>query len=265
VKERRWTLWVHDARGKLHRGVVSHGDDAPTEPPDAPAEFHIALLARPAAVRRAPSATAICVPRLSRTRAIIDSSADHANEREIVAGLKRGELPPAVHAQYLAGRIALSTGEIEARSVFSRGCVVDLEHLARVLVEQTRAEALAPFTAIIRRELRLPPGADALVALEARLAPPDPAERPPARAPGILRLRSLLSRLKAGALPQTDLETMIEDLRFLRLFEREESPLDRRALDRLLADVIGGVPPRKTKQAKRKPAPILRMRPRGDA
>jgi hypothetical protein len=262
VKERRWTLWVRDERGKRHRGIVSYGEDAPQQPPEPPAQFRIALLARPVSTRRAPDATAICIPKLAKTRAVVDSASTPTGERAIVAALKSGELPAQEHAQYRAGRIVVAAGEVEARNVFAgAGHLVDLEHLGRVLVSRANAEALAPFIATIRRELRLPPGADALVALESRLHPPDPTERPPARAPGIVRLRGVFSRLKAGAVPEHDIETLIEDLRFLRLFEREAHPLRGEALDRLLADVAAASPPAR-KSTKREPATILRMRPR---
>jgi hypothetical protein len=261
---------VYDERGKRHRGIVSYGADAPTDAPDPPSEFRIALLSGPLSTRRAPDATAICIPKLAKTRAIVDRSAAPRDERAIVDALKRGELPAAEHAQYRAGRIVLATGEIDAPKVFTSGHSVDLEHLGRLLVAQIRAEALAPYTAAIRRELRLPPGADALVALEARLAPPDPAERPPARAPGILRLRAAFSRLKAGAIPEHDIDTLVEDLRFLRLFERDPHALSGAALERLLADIAAASPPAQ-KRPKRAPASILRMprrsdgRPRGEA
>jgi hypothetical protein len=262
VKERRWTLWVRDERGKRHRGIVSYGAEAPLQPPDPPAEFRIALISRPSSARRAPDATAICIPKLAKARAVVDSTSNPSGERAAIDALRSGELPAQEHAQYRAGRIVTAAGELDVRSVFS-GVErrVDLEHLGRVLVAQANAEALAPYTATIRRELRLPPGADALVALESRLHPPDPTERPPARAPGIVRLRGVFSRLKAGALPEHDIETLIEDLRFLRLFEREAHPLRGEALDRLLADVAAASPPAH-KSTKREPPTILRMRPR---
>jgi hypothetical protein len=256
VKERRWTLWVRDERGKRHRGFVSYGEDVPVEAPELPAEFRIALLARSARVPRAPSATAICVPKLAKGDAPVATTGN----TELIAGLKKGELPALQRAQFAAGRVVLEIGTIDAHSVFPDARRhVDLEALALLLVEQAHAEAIAPYTAIIRHELRVARNADPLSALESRLSPADPADRPPARAPGVVRLRGALARLHAGAPPRADLETFIEDLRFLRLFERDAHPLPRAALDRLLADVVGSPATRK-RTTRHKPATILPMR-----
>jgi hypothetical protein len=258
VKERRWTLWVRDERGKRHRGIVSYGDDAPSDAPAPPAEFRIALLARSSSVQRAPAATAVCVPKLAKTDAHVETS----GEIELIASLKKGELPILQRRQFAAGRIVLEIGAIDAHTVFPKSRRhLDLDALALLLVEQAHAEAIAPYTAMIRHELRVARGADPLAALESRLSPADPAERPPARAPGVVRLRGALARLHAGAPPRADLETFIEDLRFLRLFEREAHPLPRAALDRLLADVVGGAPITK-RTSRRKPATILPLRRR---
>ena len=263
MKEHRWTFWARDERGKRHRGIVSYGDDLPSEPPQPPAEFRIALLAAPASVERVPGATAICVPKLARAAALIDSATPRPRIAAEIAALKQSVLPRAIHAQYEAGHIVLPAGQIDAARVFTRGREsVELERLALVLVDQAHAETIAPYIAIIRHELKLKSGGNALLALEARLTPADARERPPARAPGIVRLRSALRRLKEGALPTIALETLMDDLRFLRLFEREEHVLRRDALDRLLADVRGGAPP---KSRRPRPAPILPLRPRGDA
>lgn len=257
MSEQRWTLSVCDERGKRHRGVVIYGDVPPAEPPTPPATFQIVLLTKPVSDRRAPERTAVCVPQLARRSLVnrIPTSAIAAHE--IVASLKRGKLPSTQHAQYAAGRIVLPAGHTDTAAVFRAKNAVDLEHLAQLLIEQARAEALAPFTAIIHRELIVPRGESPLQALEARLSPNDPAERPPARAPGIVRLNAALRRLNAGALPQVDIETFIDDLRFLRLFERDEHTLDRSGLERLLADVTGARP---RSSPKRKPARILPIR-----
>jgi hypothetical protein len=147
--------------------------------------------------------------------------------------------------------------------VFLRGSRVDLEHLALVLVDMQRAETLAPYLAIIRHELGMPPSANALLALETRLFPADARERPPARAPGIARLRRAAKRLATNAAPDMTLDELTDDLRFLRLFERTEHVLRRDALDRLLDDVAAratpGLVPKRTR------ARIINLPPRGDA
>lgn len=264
MKEHRWTFWARDERGKRHRGIVSYGDDLPSGPPQPPAEFRIALLATPAPIEHAPGATAICVPKLARAGALVDRATPPPGIAAEVAALKQSVLPRASHAQYEAGHVVLPAGQIDAAKIFTRGREnVELEHLALVLVDQAHAETIAPYIAIIRHELKLKSGGNALLALEARLTPADARERPPARAPGIVHLRSALRRLKEGALPTIALETLTADLRFLCLFEREEHVLRRDALDRLLADVMGGAPPPKSRRPRS--APILPLRPREDA
>ena len=101
-----------------------------------------------------------------------------------------------------------------------------------------RAEAIAPYTALIRHELGLPPGADAKRELAARLDPPRAVDRPPAEAPGIARLRRVLTALQAGRAPRADLEQLTNDLRFLRLFEPSTPAMERDAMSRLLSDVL---------------------------
>lgn len=263
MKEHRWTFWVRDERGKRHRGIVSYGNEVPAGPPEPPAEFRIALLAAPASVDHAPGATAICVPKLAKTGAVVDAADAPLGVAEEIAALKRGRLPRAQHAQYEAGRVVLPAGQIDSAKVFRRGReTVDLEHLALVLVDQAHAEAIAPYIAVIRHELQLKSGGNAILALEARLAPADARERPPARAPGIVRLKGALRRLKAGTLPAISLETLTDDLRFLRLFEREDHVLRRDALDRLLGDVMATAP---QSQSPRPRASIVPLRPREDA
>lgn len=99
---------------------------------------------------------------------------------------------------------------------------------------------LAPaYIGLIRHELCLRPGVDALLELAIRLRPEDPAARPPYRAPGIVRLRRALRRLEAGKTPASTLEEFAEDLRFLRLFEPAPPGMAREAMQQLLADVMG--------------------------
>lgn len=266
MKEHRWTFWVRDERGKRHRGIVSYGDELPDAPPAPPAEFRIALLAAPAAVDEAPLATAICVPALSKRGALVDASVAPLSAGAELAALKQGLLPPAQHARYEAGRIVLPSGAIDAVRVFTRGRPnVAFEALALVLIDQAHAEAIAPYLGAIRHELAITGGQNALLALEARLTPADRSERPPARAPGIVRLRSALGRLKEGAIPAISLETLTEDLRFLRLFERDDHVLHRIALDRLLLDVTGVGPTPPPRRKRGRSAPVTPLRPREGA
>lgn len=101
-----------------------------------------------------------------------------------------------------------------------------------------RAEAIAPYTALIRIELGLPSGADARQELAVRLNPPRALDRPPAQAPAIARLLGALEVLDAGQVPETPLEQFTDDLRFLRLFEPASPALEHDAMTRLLHDVL---------------------------
>jgi hypothetical protein len=129
-------------------------------------------------------------------------------------------------------------------------------------------ETIASYTAVIRHELGLRPGEDAVVELERRLRPEDAAERPPRRAPAVVRLNATLRALRRRRAPDASLDEVTEDLRFLRVFEK--APLEREALERLLDDVMGGAPnaatreprPPNRRSPKRK---VVRMRRRGAA
>lgn len=101
-----------------------------------------------------------------------------------------------------------------------------------------RDEAIAPYTALIRHELGLPPGGDARGELAARLEPTSASERPPSDAPGIARLRRVLTALDAGRAPRVTLEQLTDDLRFLRLFEPASPAMASDAMTRLLRDVM---------------------------
>ncbi len=261
VRERSWTLVVRDERGRRHRGIVTYGTLPPTRPPEPPYEFHIALLTAPASVRSVPGATAVCVPHLARGSVVADEAAAVPSVASEVVALKQGRMSEAHHAQFRAGEIALPVGRIDAAKVFLRGAAVDFEHLALVLVDMHRSETLAPYLGVIRHELQMPAAANALFALEARLFPADKSERPPARAPGIARLRKALKRLTTGDAPEITLDAMTKDLRFLRLFERTEHVLRRSALDRLLADVANADGP----AVQPKPARIIKLHRREDA
>jgi hypothetical protein len=229
MNERRWPLAVHDERGRRHRGTVAWLDRMPAAPvaPRRPAEFLIVLLARPARTRSAPEATAICVP----SHAIAVEPARAGSELVLDRD--------AMHA-YARGRIIAPVAElITPADVFpARGERPRLDRLALTIVESVFAEAVAPYTALIRRELALRPGASPLAELARRLA----ARGLPARAPAMPRLRRAARQLADRSVPAQPLAEFAEDLRFLRLFDDE--PMPPHALERLLADVREPAPAR---------------------
>jgi len=235
MAERRWELAVRDPRGRRRRGTVTWCDSPPSSNAGAvpPAEFAIILLSRPVEVRRAPPATAICVPGTPPIRAV-----GTAAPLRLPAKIADLTMPPKRMAEFAAGRIVMhAPGLIGPADVFPpHSDRPRLDRLALALLEATEAEALAPYSALIRRELRLPVGTDAIAALGGRLSPADPEQRPPPRAPGVGRLGKALRQLQSGQAPDCSLDVMAADLRFLRLFDAREawSPA---ALDRLLADV----------------------------
>lgn len=119
-------------------------------------------------------------------------------------------------------------------------------------------ELVAAYIGVMRHELRLAPGVDALVELEARLTPPDSRQRPPARARGIARLAKALKRLRQHQPPVDSLEQFTEDLRFLRMFDNETA-WTAEAIDDLMANVIAmpapkSAPPRPTNTPPPSPA-----------
>jgi len=128
-------------------------------------------------------------------------------------------------------------------------------------------ELVAAFVGVLRHELNLPRGADALLELEVRLAPSDPNQRPPARAPGIARLARALKRLRAHKTPADSLDQFQQDLRFLRVFDDDTTSWSSSAIDDLLANVITMPTPR-TRAAPTDvetgaaPAPVVPFRPR---
>lgn len=118
------------------------------------------------------------------------------------------------------------------------------------------------YIALVRHELRLPPGTDALGELAARLSPGDRDERPPARAPAVIRLKHALRTLHRGGTPEQNLDAFAADLRTLALLT-DRSPLSGEALERLLDDVRA---PARRRVARRKPrANVTPFRPRGHA
>ncbi len=133
-------------------------------------------------------------------------------------------------------------------------------------------ELIAAYAGVLRHELQLPPGADPLLELELRLAPADPRQRPPARAPGIARLAKALKRLRAHEPPVDPLDQFADDLRFLRVFDNDASAWSSEAVDDLLANVIS-MPARRARKAPAAetatgappPVPFRARRPRSDA
>jgi hypothetical protein len=254
MPERRWSFLVQDARGRRHRGVVTWGDDvgAARAAPEPPQEFHVAMLAHPGNVHDVQERTAVCVPGVPRLRALRPGS-------DVVLARRIADLtlPPHKMAEFASGRIVMAVeGAVDVEDVFpAHGDRPRLDRLALTLVEAAAAEATAPYLAVIRHELGLRPASDALAALGERLAPSDERQRPPARAPGVLRLARALRRLRDGQSPQDSLEQVTEDLRFLRLFDVGEAPLNPDALERLLQDV---------REGSRMPAKIVPLRPRRD-
>lgn len=105
------------------------------------------------------------------------------------------------------------------------------------------------YVALIRHELGLPSRSDALAALAVRLSPDDRGERPPARAPAVMRLKRALHALERGATPDDDLDAFAADLRTLALLT-DRAPLTADALRRLLDDVRAPAPRRRAARPK---------------
>ena len=128
-------------------------------------------------------------------------------------------------------------------------------------------ELIAAYVGVLRHELALRRGADALLELEVRLTPSNPLQRPPARAPGIARLAKALKRLRARKTPADSLDQFQQDLRFLRVFEDDTSAWSTTAIDDLLANVIT-MPALRARatptdaEAVEAPAPVVPFRPR---
>jgi hypothetical protein len=253
---RRWSYVVQDARARRHRGTVAWLDaiDEPLSPPARTAAFQIVLLAHPSGGAEAPERTAICTPGVPRLRALHPGDDPPLPRR--IADLK---LPPHKMAEYASGRIiTAAAGIIEPEDVFpSHSDRPRLDRLALALIQAAAIEATAPYIAVIRHELGLRPSSDALAALGERLAPPETAARPPARAPGVMRLARALRQLREGRTPVYPLEQLGEDLRFLRMFEMEEPVLQQDALQRLFDDVADS-------PANNRPTKIVPLRQKRD-
>jgi hypothetical protein len=271
MSERRWDFVVRDARSRRRRGTVVWCDSLPSplESPAPPSEFAIYLLSSRASVRDAPERTAVCRPGAAKVRPLADPRPQH-----LPASVEALTLPPYRMAAYAGGRIVTAVrGLIEPAEVFAAGSDHPrLDRLALALLDVADADGRAPYIALLRREFGVPPGADPLRELGSRLAPEDARERPPARAPGVLRLARALHRLRGGQQPEQTLEQYREDLRFLKLFDTSE-PWSQEALERLIDDVVREPASRRAKkqptrrsQTAKKPANVIPLkRDRADA
>jgi hypothetical protein len=198
------------------------------------AAFHVVLLSDAASVPEPPPRVAVCVP----------AAAVQFTSPARIDDLR---LPEEAMAAYRDGMIVAAARPMGAAEVFPANSDrprLDLPALA--VVAAAEAETLAPYTALIRRELAVQGGADPLAALERRLHPSDPKEALPRRAPAIVRLRSALKSLQRRVAPDATVETFSADLRFLTLFD--EAPLPRDAMERLLRDVQDSPPPNRASE-----------------
>jgi hypothetical protein len=250
MSERTWDFVVQDAHARRRRGTVAWRDAllSPLTSPAARAEFGIVLLSRAGGVPLpVPIEVAVCVPGLTKIHVLGARVAD-----ALPAKVENLTLKPQRMAEFAAGRIVMAAeGVITPEAVFpAEGERPRLDLLALALIDVATAEALAPYRALIRHQFHLRPGTDPLVALEARLSPADAESRPPARAPGILRLARARRRMKQDLPPDSyDLDEMAEDLHFLSMFDDDAKAFSRRGLDRLLGDVLDTPAPRRTEIA----------------
>jgi len=267
--ERRWDFVVQDARARRRRGIVVWCEELPSplEPPSPPAEFAIYVLAARARVTSTPERTAVCCPGTPKIRPLADSPPQH-----LPTSVEALTLPPYRMTTYAAGRIVTAvSGLIEPAEVFGPGTDHPrLDRLALALLDAADADERAPYLALLRRGFGVPPGADPLEELGRRLVPEDPSQRPPARAPGVLRLAKALRRLRAGQSPEQTLEKYRDDLAFLKLFDRSE-PWSPDALERLVDDVTGAPAlrpkskrPMRHHKAAKAPANVVPLRRDGD-
>ncbi len=241
MTEAHWAFSVRDHQGRTRRGRVVYSDrgGAAAGGAGGVAEFLIVLLDGPDSIDAAAANTAICIPKPPNLHALRNTDANKLPSR-----LQDLTFRPHRMAEYAGGRIVAPTPDaIDPTDIFP----VHSEHprldrLALTLLEASDAEAIAPYTAVIRREFDLPAGADALAALETRLSPSDPSQGAPARAPGVVRLKAALRKLRKGTVPEVAIETMTEDLRLLRLFDDEHAAWPAAALDQLLGDVRAASP-----------------------
>jgi hypothetical protein len=241
---RTWRFTVHDARGRAQDGVVVYASRVADMPPLAANDaFGIVLLEQPRRITQARERTAICVPAALRVRPVGGLPALHLPD-----AIESLTLPPYRMTAFAQGTmITPSPVAVTAADVFpAHSDHPRLDRLALALCDAAESEGVATYAALVRHELALAPGADPLFELEERLAPADPAQRPPAKAPGIVRLRAVAANLREHQAPAVSLEQFAEDLRLLRKFARDDDwPAE--ALERLLGDVQPArvQPPRK--------------------
>ncbi|MBI2724471.1 MAG: hypothetical protein HYX50_05355 [Chloroflexi bacterium] len=250
MAERSWRFDVRDPHGRTRRGTVAWCARLPSPLKlRAGDEFLIVLLETPASVPPPGEGIAICMAGLPKIRIVSD-----LDELDLPTSFEEFTLPPARMAAFAAGRVlTAAAGIIEASDVFPPHSERPrFDRLAHALLESRGATLLAPYTAVLRIGLNLPPGADVLAALQDRLSPEDRRERPPPRAPAVVRLRQTLKTLRARTLPAVSLEQLTDDLRVLSLFDN--SPMTAPALEALMSDV---------REAPRRPA--RPARPRGAA
>jgi hypothetical protein len=110
-------------------------------------------------------------------------------------------------------------------------------------------DEIAPYVELIRTELALEADSDAVAELAARLTPADAAERPPAKAPAVIRLGRALWSMRRRRVPAVSLDEFARDLRVLKLFDPSDA-WSAEALDRLMTDVR----PEPKKKRRRTPA-----------
>ena len=95
---------------------------------------------------------------------------------------------------------------------------------------------IAPYLELIRSELELGAGADALSELAARLSPADARDRPPPNAPAVVRLGRAVWSMRRRRAPAMPADEFARDLRVLKLFDPNDA-WSTEGLDRLMADV----------------------------
>src|SRR5256885_9785442 len=113
-------------------------------------------------------------------------------------------------------------------------------------------DEIAPYIDLIRTELGLEADTNAIAELAARLTPPNAADRPPAKAPAVIRLGRALWSMRRRRAPAMSLDEFTRDLRVLKLFDPNDS-WSTEALDRLMTDVQPK--PRRARSPAKKPDP----------
>lgn len=234
---KRWSYVVHDARGRRHRGSVTWC--TPGRYPERPARaaFLIVLVDRPAEAPQPETRTAFCLPAAAPLHILGQDEAAVV----LPADIAELELPVSRMAAFGAGSIVMEADIVTPPDIFpAHSRRPRLDRLALAVIEAAEAHIVAPYAGLVRHVLELRGAADPIAALEARLGAPGL----PPRAPGLKRLRAATRALRRGRAPDTTLEEMSEDLRFLLLFDEPGKKLERDALGRLLDDVLGERSPR---------------------